>query len=348
MLRRRISDSPHSLSPGRLACCIPAVLSGLLLATAECRLPAAELRPMSVPRPAWVPRILAVPPEDARPFPVTGTFGLPVPDASTSPDSSPVSDGFSDGPTVLPSPEQRFTRHGHHPATGRLIDRDREQADCFLRRQVNHRLFSENSADDVARPVAGPTLWNGTGESIVFRGASPEDFLVPVASRRSGGGGQLLRVRGEYIDDGGDLRRLRGNLQLTLASRLAFDGSFSHWTRPPVGIDDLWTADANLVYVFGLGTPVRLRMGGGANFLESSAESQLGFNSTWAIDISIRRPWIVSGELDVGTLGDESLFHGRASLNALLGFLEFYAGYDWFEAGSLQMEGQVAGAGLWF
>ncbi|MCA9115558.1 MAG: hypothetical protein KDA79_10755, partial [Planctomycetaceae bacterium] len=188
-------------------------------------------------------------------------------------------------------------------------------------------------------------------EDIVIRGVSPEDFLVPVASRSSRSG-QLLRFRADYISEGldefRDVARLRGNLQLTLQSRLAFDGEFNHWADPPAGHEDLWTGDANLVYVFGYGTPVRLKIGGGANWQSSSGEMEYGLNSTYGLDISIKRPFVVSGSLDLGTLNGDRVFHGQATLGALLGILEIYAGYDWLDFGSLKMNGPVAGAGIWF
>jgi hypothetical protein len=91
-----------------------------------------------------------------------------------------------------------------------------------------------------------------------------------------------------------------------------------------------------------------LRTGIGANWLADRYDADFGFNFTYAVDVYPARPWVVSSELDWGTLGDTSLFHLRLTAGVLLAGFEVFAGYDYLDVGHAAFAGPVAGMRLWF
>lgn len=165
----------------------------------------------------------------------------------------------------------------------------------------------------------------------------------------------FLRFRGEYLDDFDDLSRIGGRLLFDTVSRFGADLEVNRWdemgpSRPPdeTATDNLWTGDANLLFRFAQNSRMQMRAGVGINWLADSKDANAGVNFTYSTDIFPWNPWILSAELDGGWLGHAGYFHGRGTVGIHYHRLEIYGGYDYFDAGGVQLAGPLVGIGVWY
>jgi hypothetical protein len=134
------------------------------------------------------------------------------------------------------------------------------------------------------------------------------------------------------------------------AWRIGFDTSFDRREEElsSTAEDELWTGDMNLLIRFAQNELIQVRAGVGANWLADDTGDDWGFNFTYGGDVMPLRPFILSGEIDWGRLGEAGLFHGRGTVGVEYRHVEVYTGYDYFDVGGTQIHGWVAGTRLWF
>jgi hypothetical protein len=117
---------------------------------------------------------------------------------------------------------------------------------------------------------------------------------------------------------------------------------------PPGRFDSLWLGDGNIVFRFAQSELLVMRAGLGVTWLSDPADTNVGFNFTYGGDFFPIRPWIFSGELDLGALGHASVVHFRLIVGVNLGMTEAFLGYDYYDVGHTQIAGLVAGVRLWY
>jgi hypothetical protein len=167
-------------------------------------------------------------------------------------------------------------------------------------------------------------------------------------------GGRLkpwaLRLAVEESNDFDGLNRVTGHFLLDTASRF---GVQSSWTqlhectcRGPS--DELVLGDVNLVFRFAQHERATFRTGLGFRTLLDGSDSRWGFNFTYGADFYPKKPFILSGQIDAGTLGSAGVFHGRATAGFNWRHVEVYGGYDYLRIGSVDLQGPVMGLRLWF
>ncbi len=159
-----------------------------------------------------------------------------------------------------------------------------------------------------------------------------------------------LQICSEYADDFDKVSRMGTRVLLDSTSRWGIDSEFNYWRESlaPGQHDDLWTGDANVVFRFAQSGWLQVRAGLGMNWLADDTASDFGVNLTYHADLFPVRPWIVSMELDVGSLGDETLVHGRVTSGLQWRFSEIFIGYDYYEVDQTELNGLVSGLRLWF
>lgn len=107
--------------------------------------------------------------------------------------------------------------------------------------------------------------------------------------------------------------------------------------------DHMWIGDFNVVYELLPTEFARTRAGIGFNWLADRYGSEGGLNLTVGSDL-FAGPLVFSGEVDLGTLGDADLLHGRVTVAARPGdHLEVFAGYDYLDIGGVEIRGVVGG-----
>jgi len=164
--------------------------------------------------------------------------------------------------------------------------------------------------------------------------------------------GKTSSIRGsvEYGSDFQDLSRIGTKLLVEGTSKWGFDMQWDEYFEnvPTGGTDQLTFGDMNLTYRFVQGYHSQLRFGLGANLLEDSAGTELGWNFTGGYDVYLGKPWIWSSEFDLGKMGSADLFRFRTTLGMQWRRAEVFAGYQYTNLEGIELDGFVSGMRFWF
>ncbi len=159
-----------------------------------------------------------------------------------------------------------------------------------------------------------------------------------------------IRMDAEYGESFDTTARIGGHAVLQSTSRWGLDGGFDHRTEnvAPGDRDQLWTGDFNVIYRFAQSEAIQYRAGLGVNWLADEVDTEFGFNFTYAADWLPRKPWIVSAEIDLGSIGQATLVHSRVTAGIQFRGVEVYTGYDYYGVGSVDLSNLVSGIRLWY
>lgn len=158
-----------------------------------------------------------------------------------------------------------------------------------------------------------------------------------------------FRPRAELGSDFDDLERTGLAFELEHERRFGLDVAWNRFHEDlAVGTDELDLADANLVFRFAQGPRAAFRAGLGVNYLNDTFGEDYGFNSTYAATFLPGERVTLGLEGDLGTLGDATLRHCRASLGFVLERFEVYAAYDAWGIDSADLDSFSVGLRAWF
>ena len=109
--------------------------------------------------------------------------------------------------------------------------------------------------------------------------------------------------------------------------------------------DHLYLGDVNLTFEPTLASDrFRMRIGAGINWLGDSHGGDAGFNMTGGMDWKLTERWLMTGEIDFGTIGDTDLTHAQVSLGrALSEQTELTFGYNYHDIGGVTMGSAFTG-----
>jgi hypothetical protein len=118
--------------------------------------------------------------------------------------------------------------------------------------------------------------------------------------------------------------------------------------RLPNGqLDNLNVGDINLFYRVMSHPRAQMRFGLGWRYMIDAIGVENGFNLTFALDLFLIRPMVISANADVGNLGQALFFHGRLTIGAIIKRVEIFAGYEAMLIGPVLFHGPVGGIRLW-
>ena len=159
-----------------------------------------------------------------------------------------------------------------------------------------------------------------------------------------------LRLRGDYTDNFDSVSSVGGHVLFETSHRLGLDSEVRYFQQDLGGgaSDELWMGDANIVFRFAQSPDLQMRAGVGLNWMADTAENDFGVNFTYGGDWYPVRPLVVSGELDIGRLGRATYFHSRLTGGLQWRRYEVFAGYDYLDVGTVQIQGLVSGVRLWY
>lgn len=159
-----------------------------------------------------------------------------------------------------------------------------------------------------------------------------------------------VRARSDFGTNFGRIDWVGGNVLVESTMRWGVESDFRvlQESGPGATLDSATLGDANLFFRFAQSDQFQARAGLGLNYLSDRADTNFGGNFTYAVDWYPVKPVIVSAELDLGWLGQESLFHFRLTEGVNWKYGEAYVGYDYYDIGNFQVGGMVAGVRLWF
>ncbi|MSR64047.1 MAG: hypothetical protein EXS08_16620 [Planctomycetes bacterium] len=246
--------------------------------------------------------------------------------------------------------------HEHGDEHDHDYDDDYDWEDALFE-AVEDDWFGENVGGAFAFLVLLP--FRGPREGLADEGFAPARFQEYPGRR---GPGYWLapedvhvdkrwsfRPRAELGSDFDDLERTGLALELEHENRFGLDLAWSRF-REDLGAvtDELDLADANLVFRFAQGPRAAFRAGLGVNYLNDSFGEDYGFNSTYAATFLPAERVTLGFEGDLGTLGDATLRHVRASLGFVLERFELYAAYDAWGLDSAELDSFSLGLRAWF
>jgi hypothetical protein len=89
-------------------------------------------------------------------------------------------------------------------------------------------------------------------------------------------------------------------------------------------------------------------MGIGLNWLNDPTQTNLGVNVTYGGEFFPCKPWVISAEIDGGTIGHAGLFRFRTTTGVVWRSLETYVGYEYSDIGTTQNNFFISGVRVWF
>jgi hypothetical protein len=158
----------------------------------------------------------------------------------------------------------------------------------------------------------------------------------------------------DYLEPFTEVNGVGGRLLVSTTSRFGLDARASHFEERLAGggFDTLWIGDCNLVFRFAQSENAEFRTGLGFNWLDhphdAGRDADFGFNFTYGADFFPAKPWVLSADLDAGTLGRTGLVRFRTTAGIMLRSLECYTGYEYLDVGRTHFNLLVAGVRLWF
>jgi hypothetical protein len=158
------------------------------------------------------------------------------------------------------------------------------------------------------------------------------------------------QVQADCFDNFDALNGVSGQLIFETTSRWGFQTSFHAFCEDlhDSRYDHLALGDFNLIYRFAQHPRGQMRMGIGANWLTDPIQTDLGFNFFYGGDFFPHKPWVISAEIDWGTLGHAGLFRFRTTTGLIIRNFEPYIGYEYSDIGTTQDNFFISGVRVWF
>lgn len=159
-----------------------------------------------------------------------------------------------------------------------------------------------------------------------------------------------FRLLVENYWDSGNIESLRGHLLFTTSTRFGFDVALMRMEEDLGGgvTDRLSFGNAHVLFRFAQGPSVQMRVGLGGIWMRDELGTDGGFMFVYEGDFFPRKPIVLSGGIGLGTLGEASVFHFRATVGAMLGRWETFIGYDSLSVDSVSIGGPGLGVRCWF
>lgn len=157
-------------------------------------------------------------------------------------------------------------------------------------------------------------------------------------------------ARFEYGSSFDGLDRRGFGLLVEHSSRIGFDFQWDSFEEDLGGgfKDELRLTDLNLMFRVAQDENYLVRAGIGANILDDAFGTDSGFNVTAKADFFPAEPLVVSGEVDLGTIGEAEYFHAAGRVGVMLDRFELFTGYDYRSLGGVGLQGTLFGVQVWY
>ncbi len=160
----------------------------------------------------------------------------------------------------------------------------------------------------------------------------------------------LGRVHFELGSDFDGIDRTGAGFLLEGEGGLGIDFDWDSYSEdlPGGGHDELHIGEFDVLYRIAETDHALVRVGLGAAWLGDRYDTDFGVNFTLKADLAPSEPIVLSGELDLGTLGDAQHVHASGTVGVMLNRCEVFGGYDYRRIGDVEIEGPMVGIRVWF
>lgn len=217
----------------------------------------------------------------------------------------------------------------------------------------------------VIAPVWGPRElldddWRRHGYFRKYPYADGQDaYLAVPKDESSGESGYDARAVGRSwsvqaaVEEGYDFEDVSFTtftLRADTSSRWGLDASLSLLREdlPTGGTDELALGDVNLRFRFAQSERAQWHVGIGMRYMTDDLGTEEGINFIYGADFFPKEPWVLSGSVELGTLGHATVVEARATLGMMFDRWELYAGWNHLSIDDTTINGPVAGLRLWF
>ena len=189
--------------------------------------------------------------------------------------------------------------------------------------------------EPVYQPVVTPVV------SVVEEGPVEADYVAQNVPRFDWGI-RLSAIGGTDFDN---IAFGRLDLLLQIPNGLGVDTSVAMLRESGLNYrDHLYLGDVNFVYEPIKQTNFRMRFGFGVNWLSDSYGGDTGFNMTSGFDWQLTKQTLMTGEIDLGNIGDTDITHAQISLGrAVNQAVEWTVGYDYLDIGGVTIGSAFTG-----
>jgi hypothetical protein len=158
------------------------------------------------------------------------------------------------------------------------------------------------------------------------------------------------RIGVERGSDFDDLGRTGFSFLLEGEGGLGIDFDWDSYTEDLAGggHDEMHVGEVDLLYRFVENEQLLFRAGLGVAWLGDAYDTNAGINFTLKADYAPCDPLVLSGELDLGTLGDAEHLHAAGTAGVMIHRCEVYGGYDYRRIGDVEIQGPMVGLRIWF
>jgi hypothetical protein len=112
--------------------------------------------------------------------------------------------------------------------------------------------------------------------------------------------------------------------------------------------DSAVIGNAHLAYRFAQNAYLQFRTGVGYQQWIDDEGSEYGIDFTYGFDAFPGRPWIISVDAGMGSLGAAFVARVRATVGVNIDAVEFFAGYEHIDVNGIALSGPLLGARTWF
>jgi len=153
-----------------------------------------------------------------------------------------------------------------------------------------------------------------------------------------------LRTSAFYGTDFDNLTHGSFGLLLQAPGAVGIDTSVTTWRESGFAFrDNLWIGDVNFVFENVSSPDVRTRIGIGVNWMADRFGGNAGLNLTAGTDVKLTDRILLTGEIDLGTLGDADFFHSQLSAGYQMRQTEWMIGYNHYNIGGTNISGVFTG-----
>ena len=155
------------------------------------------------------------------------------------------------------------------------------------------------------------------------------------------------------IENGNDfngLNRFQGQFLFDTTWRLGFVTNWDHFDERVArgGGDQTTIGDFTLTYRFAQCERFLMRTGLGFRTLTDDHVTDWGVNFHYGADWFPHEPFVLTGSVDLGSLGNAFVVRTRATVCVTWHGWEAFGGYDLLRIGAVNLHGPMIGVRLWF